>query len=213
MNLLKSATFSKLVSDQQTKSKQCGNRFYSKQMKITIYLWYLLTIILTVLNAVVFLNPYWLGTNYNDIEKNQTSDEANTNFEQISNFPVQTHNNLAYFGLYRYCFKETTLLVYLDNTTNADLIGSFKFKQFQSFFKCSGNFSQANSILNVYFMICTYLIGVACVLGVVCIGFSFTIFFSSPQLILYMCSFIQIVMGMDIQKYFILIKEMNFYVS
>jgi len=204
MNLLKSATFSKLVSDQQTKSQPCDNKNYSNQMKVTIYLWYLLTIIMTILNSIVFLNPYWLGTKYNEFDKNQTNDEASTNFEGFiqTNLPTQSHSTLAYFGLYRYCFKETTLLVYLDNTTSVDSIGNFKFKEFQSFFKCSGHFSQANSILNVYFMICTYLIGVACILGIVCIGFSFTISFSSPQLILYMCSFIQIVMGIKFKCLF-----------
>jgi len=198
MNLLnKSSTFSKLVSDQHAKSQTCQSKYLSNQWKSTIYLWYLLTIFLTILNSYVFLNPYWLGTKYTEWDKTQTNDEVSTNFEGFiqTNFPTQTQNNLAYFGLFRYCFKETTLLVYLDNKTSVDTIGNFKFKEFQSFFKCSGHFSQANSILNVYFMICTYLIGLACILGCVCIAFSFTILLTSPQLILYMCSFIQIVMG------------------
>ncbi len=195
MNFLKNKIISRLVSCQVDQPN--ASEYYSNYFKITIYLWFLLSILLSILNTIVFLNSYWLG-NQSLLNVTSTNDESTTNnlenFYQ-NDYQAQQSNSIAYFGLYRYCFKETTILVIIDNNTKTDSIENLKIKPYQSFFKCSGYFTQANTILNVYFIISTYMIGAACVLGYACVAISFLIAFTSPQFILYLSSFTQVLMG------------------
>ena len=197
MNLLRTL----LANGFGRKQQQTSREFYSVHFKITIYLWFLLSILLSILNTIIFLNSYWLG-NVNLVNVTSSVDDelTTTNLEDLYQNDYQTQmHSIAYFGLYRFCFKETTVLVVMDTRNRTDSVEDLKFKPYQSFFKCSGHFTQANTILNVYFMITTYMMGLTCILGYVCVAFSFLIAITSPQFILYLSSFFQIIMGNSLQ--------------
>ena len=183
---------------------------YSAQSKVIIYLWFILTVTLNILNTVVFMYPYWFGTV--NLPNSIPIDFTNQESTHVTNLYSKS-NNLGYFGLYRFCLK--TLVVLPDNkylnefvnsstspqlaqhnsSTKANISLSIKLTSYQTFFKCAGHFSRSQTILNSYFKASTYLVGLACIVGYVCVFFSFLIAFALPQFVLYFSSFLQMTIG------------------
>lgn len=65
-----------------------------------------------------------------------------------------------------------------------------------TFSKCSGSWLNISSILNVYFKISTYLIVLACSIGIICVAVCFLIAFALPKIVLHMSSALQITIAL-----------------
>jgi hypothetical protein len=186
---------------------------YSAQSKIIIYLWFILTVALNILNTIVFLYPYWFGSV--NLPNTIPIDFTNLESTHVTSLYSKS-NNLGYFGLYRFCTKTlvvlpdnkylnefvsnstSTKLIHLNehnNSTKTNISSAIKLTSYQTFFKCSGHFSKSQTILNSYFKASTYLVGLACIVGYFCVFFSFLIAFALPQFILYFSSFLQMTTG------------------
>ena len=148
---------------------------YSMISKIILYVWFKLTISFAILNTIIFISPHWYGNvdlPYLPIELSGADTIHLTEYRSSSNELASKH--VAHFGLFRYCFKLSLFTSSIKNEdlnensfnlTSYDIMGrnesnfsiiqiksnKMELSTFQTFFKCTGHWSQTKKYLNNYF--------------------------------------------------------------
>ena len=160
---------------------------------LIIYVWFLLIILFSIIYFIIFVSPDWISTNSNNTLHSKIKlidDENNAYSTRLK--------KSGHFGLYKYCIRLSTVKNKLnDFTAPQNSTRNYFIKSDVTYTKCVGEWNSLEAFQNVYFGISTCLVGLACILGIVCVAVCFWIIFCTkiPQVVLYLSSFIQIANG------------------